>query len=265
MIRMATSPSPRTIKVKWRSQPRVVAVALAVPGGLLAGSDGSWQGRQRSAMRGVGEGSDRPGREREHARALIVAKESRRRSSSSRGGGGGRNARAASASAQDRANRAGSVQRTRSARSSAQFWWRSSGFFAHQLADDGGERRGHAAATFSSGSGSSSRWLKILLIMSPPSNGGLAGQGEIERAADAVEVAAHVGLGGVAELLRGWRSRACPRTVLARVSPVSSSRARARPMSSSFTSPSGVIMMFDGLISRWTSPARGRPRDRRSA
>ena len=43
--------------------------------------------------------------------------------------------------------------------------------------------------------------------------------------------------------------------MLARVSPFSSSRARARPRSSSFASPSGVIMMFDGLMSRWTSPA----------
>ena len=54
---------------------------------------------------------------------------------------------------------------------------------------------------------------------------------------------------------RAWRAR---RWAAARRPRVSS--AFARPKSSTFTVPSGVILTFAGFRSRWTMPARARPR-----
>lgn len=53
------------------------------------------------------------------------------------------------------------------------------------------------------------RCLKILLTMSPASKRGMTKEGEVGYAAEAVEVAAAVGLGGVGELFGAWSSRGC--------------------------------------------------------
>ncbi len=125
----------------------------------------------------------------------------KRRSSSSSTGAGGWKLRTASASAPRIARtRAGSVQRARSLRSSAQLWWRSAGFLLMSLRMTAPNAAGTPRATVSTGSGSSMRCLKILLITSPPSKGALPVRREVHRASQAVEIAALIGLGGVAKL-----------------------------------------------------------------
>ena len=72
----------------------------------------------------------------------------------------------------------------------------------HQLADDGGERGGDPLGDLLDRLGVVHPLLVDLVDRVAPLERRRAGEGEVERAPQAVEVAAGVGLGGVAELLR---------------------------------------------------------------
>ena len=85
------------------------------------------------------------------------------------------------------------------------------GVLRHQLADDRGERRRDAPGHPFERLGVFHPLLEDLVNQVAPLERGAAGEGEIERAAEAVKVAPAVGRRGVARAVRGWRNRACRR------------------------------------------------------
>ena len=104
--------------------------------------------------------------------------------------------------------------------------------------------------------GSSDLMLQQFLQRGAVGKRRLADQHEEERAAERIDVAADVGLAGVAGLLGGHvveraeRHAAGGQLVFGRIG---LSRTRASPMSTSLAWPSGVSRMFDGLMSRCTT------------
>ncbi len=115
--------------------------------------------------------------------------------------GGGRKLRAASASAPRMARtRAGSVQRSQVAAQLGAVLVALFGFLAHQLANHRGERRRNAARLCFEWIGIFHALPEDLVDHVAPLKGRLAGQREVEGAADAVQIAPHVGLGRVAKL-----------------------------------------------------------------
>ena len=198
MVRMATRPTARAIRVKWSSQ-RVSPLDDDRRTAVLRARDGRAAGKGGRGVRwrGAGDGSASPRSRSESTlgRRSRRRTESSRRSSSARGGGGGRNDRAASASAPRIArSRAGSVQRARSALQLGAGLIALVGLLGHQLANDGGEGRGHAAGDLLERLGIVHPLLEDLVDHVAPLERRTAGEGEVESAADAVEVAADVGL-----------------------------------------------------------------------
>ena len=179
-----------------------------------------------------------------------------RRSSSASSGGGGRKLRAASASAPRIARtRAGSVHRTKSPRSSAQLWYRSSGFLLISLRTTAANAAGTPRARLSSGRRVLHSLLENLVDHVAPLERRAAGQREIERAAQAVQVAPDVGLGCVAKLFRARVVECAQHRVGPRQPRLVVQCAGQDPGRAASPRPSGVIMMFDGLMSRWIRPA----------
>ena len=192
-----TRAGARLVRRRRRTGRRRPAAAGA--GRLVHGSGGGLGGAE------VAERADAEGR----ADGSVVGVE-QRRSSSSRSGGGGRKARAASASAPRIARTtSGSVQRARSARKLGAGLVAVVGVLGHQLADDRRERRGHAPGHPLERLGVVHPLLEDLVDDVAPLERRAAGEGEVERAADAVEVAPAVGARRRCRAARGWRSRAC--------------------------------------------------------